>query len=107
PQLVQAGARLHMGQFSMTISAVAGSNLSGNQQQDNRAGLHLCCLTSARSGKLSPCKLFGKSGQVAYYLPIRAKRPKGHPRGMAGNFLLFLGFLAPAVGAGVKVQLTH
>ena len=34
PQLIQAGARLHMGQFSMTISAVAGSVLSDNQQQD-------------------------------------------------------------------------
>ncbi len=32
PQLNQAGARLHMGQFSMTISAVAGSVLSDNQQ---------------------------------------------------------------------------
>ncbi|WP_302847329.1 peroxidase family protein, partial [Sedimentitalea nanhaiensis] len=31
-QLNQAGARLHMGQFSMTISAVAGSVLSDNQQ---------------------------------------------------------------------------
>ncbi|RUS60681.1 hypothetical protein EGN72_07165, partial [Pseudorhodobacter sp. E13] len=31
PQLVQAGARLHMGQFSVTILAAAGSILSGNQ----------------------------------------------------------------------------
>ncbi|WP_374637166.1 hypothetical protein, partial [Paracoccus sp. (in: a-proteobacteria)] len=31
-QLVQAEAGLHMGQFSMTILAVAGSILSGNQQ---------------------------------------------------------------------------
>ncbi|WP_212580092.1 hypothetical protein, partial [Roseovarius gaetbuli] len=31
PQLNQAGVRLHMGQFSMTISAVAGSVLSDNQ----------------------------------------------------------------------------
>jgi hypothetical protein len=68
------------------------------QRHDNRAGLHLGCLSSARSGTLSPSKLFGKSGQGAYYLPIRAKRPKCHPCGMAGNFLLFLGFLAPAVG---------
>ncbi|WP_147273352.1 excalibur calcium-binding domain-containing protein, partial [Paracoccus lutimaris] len=36
PQLVQAGARLHMGQFSMTISAVAGSNLSGNQHRSGQ-----------------------------------------------------------------------
>ncbi len=32
PQLIQAWARLHMGQFSMTISAVAGAALSDNQQ---------------------------------------------------------------------------
>ena len=31
PRLLCAGARLHMGQFSMTISAVAGSVLSDNQ----------------------------------------------------------------------------
>lgn len=30
-QLVQAGVRLHMGQFSTTISAVAGSVISDNQ----------------------------------------------------------------------------
>ncbi|WP_273250891.1 hypothetical protein, partial [Sediminimonas qiaohouensis] len=32
PQLVQAGERLHMGQVSVTILAVAGSGLSDNQQ---------------------------------------------------------------------------
>ncbi|WP_203228054.1 hypothetical protein, partial [Roseovarius dicentrarchi] len=32
PQLIQAAARLHMGQFSMTISAGAGSVLNDNQQ---------------------------------------------------------------------------
>ncbi|WP_203228047.1 tyrosine-type recombinase/integrase, partial [Roseovarius dicentrarchi] len=31
PQLIQAAARLHMGQFSMTISAGAGSVLNDNQ----------------------------------------------------------------------------
>ena len=31
PQLVQAGERLHMGQFSVTTLAAAGSILSGNQ----------------------------------------------------------------------------
>ena len=41
PQLIQAGARLHMGQFSMTISAVAGSVLSDNQHLVSMRGIIL------------------------------------------------------------------
>ena len=46
PQPIQAGVRLHMGQFSMTISAVAGSVLSDNQQcthlrNQRQAGLYM------------------------------------------------------------------
>jgi hypothetical protein len=35
--MIQAGARLHMGQFSVTILVVAGSVLSDNQQLEGQS----------------------------------------------------------------------
>jgi hypothetical protein len=78
--MFQAGARLHTGQFSMTISAVAGSVLSDNQHSGSKRGLTpaLKKLLRRRSaiepeighmktdGRLARCPLKGTRGDAIF-----------------------------------------
>ena len=92
PQLIQAGARLHMGQFSVTILAAAGSVTIGNQYftrlelLEFPLDLYMACLVTLEAKRTTCPELNSQTSSSAMRWPrsrIAAIRCAGWPNDWA------------------------